>query len=403
MRLSQSWQSPHLNSILKVDFKAVDLAGFLEYKTLYYDKIDFTIVQRSWEILKPHLQLPFVIHIVGTNGKGTTGRFLATYLNRINKDVLHYSSPHIKNFNERIWINGEDVLDEALESAHQIIQKILLVELLEKLTYFEYTTLLALVCASNRDYLVLEAGLGGEFDATNIVTNDLSLITTIDLDHQAFLGDTIEAIAKTKMRSVDTKMIVGYQKNDEVYAHAEQIAQQREVKLETLGDYPTQIEMLDLPLPTYLKQNLRLSIAALQSCGIAVDFSLFKDVTFQGRCQKISPNITIDVGHNPLAAQAIVEEMAGKRVNLYYNSFDDKDYESVLKILKPIIKSIIIVPIDDKRVVNEEKLIKVCGKLNIILNQNKEVFKAEECLVFGSFLVVEKFLELYADYEINEK
>jgi dihydrofolate synthase/folylpolyglutamate synthase len=171
---------------MKVDLKKANLAQFLEFKTLYYDKIDFTTVKSSWDLLSQKISLPFVIHIVGTNGKGSTGRFLSHYLNKSNFKVLHYSSPHIIKFNERIWINGSDVSDEILESAHVFLQKLYPINLLEKLTYFEYTTLLSLYLSKDCDYLVLEAGLGGEFDATNVVLNDLSLITTIDLDHHSF-------------------------------------------------------------------------------------------------------------------------------------------------------------------------------------------------------------------------
>lgn len=221
---------------MKINFKEIPLKEFLEYKTMYYDKIDFTIVQNSFELLKQEIKIPFIIHIVGTNGKGTTGRFLAKYLSSIGKDVLHYSSPHITKFNERIWINDFDVSDSLLDEAHKFLQKILDTPLLEKLTYFEYTTLLSFYLSSNRDYLILEAGLGGEFDATNVATNDLSLITTIDLDHQSFLGNSIKEISLTKMRACDKVMIVGSQIHEEVYLHAKIIEEERNIKLLSLDD-----------------------------------------------------------------------------------------------------------------------------------------------------------------------
>ena len=202
---------------MQLNLKNINLEEFLKYKTLYYDKIDFSFVKSSWDKLSTKIKLPFVIHIVGTNGKGSTGRFLAHYLHKKDFKVLHYSSPHIKKFNERIWLNGFDVDDETLQKAHKFLQNIYDEELLEKLTYFEYTTLLSFFISKDCDYLVIEAGLGGEFDATNVVKNDLSLITTIGLDHISFLGDTIEKIARTKMRSVDKKMIIGYQEFNEVY------------------------------------------------------------------------------------------------------------------------------------------------------------------------------------------
>jgi len=389
---------------MSVDFKKLPLAQFLEFKTLYYDKIDFTIVKSSWDLLSQKISLPFVIHIVGTNGKGSTGRFLSHYLYKSNYKVLHYSSPHIIKFNERIWINGRDVSDEVLENAHRFLQKFYPPNLLEKLTYFEYTTLLSLYLSKDCDYLVLEAGLGGEFDATNVVKNDLSLITTIDLDHQSFLGNSIEEIAQTKMRSVDTKMIIGYQIHDSVFKTALKVKKQllneqnKEIIIELLSDFNKY--RLNKKFASYLKRNLYLVIACLKELKVDIDLELFDDVELFGRCQKISKNITIDVGHNPLAARVLKEEFNSKKITLIYNSYEDKDYEEVLRILKPIINKIIIIDVDDKRIVSKNNLLKIIDKLNIIKEDKVKINDNEEYLVFGSFLVVEKFLYLIG---MNEK
>ena len=300
-----------------VDFKKANLEEFLKYKTLYYDKIDFSFVKSSWDKLSKKIKLPFVIHIVGTNGKGSTGRFLAHYLHKIDFKVLHYSSPHIMKFNERIWINGSDVSDEKLELAHQFLQNLFEIELLEKLTYFEYTTLLAFYLSKDFDYLVLEAGLGGEFDATNVVENNLSLITTIGLDHQSFLGNSVEEIAATKMRSVDNKMLIGYQVFDDViktaYDVKKQILEQRKRNIEIIEVKEFEKYKLNDKFASYLKRNLHLVIACLNELKIPIDTQLFDDVPLFGRCQKIASNITIDVGHNPLAATVIVKEFESKK------------------------------------------------------------------------------------------
>ena len=389
---------------MQVDLKTTDLQGFLKYKTLYYDKIDFTIVKSSWETLSKEIKLPFVIHIVGTNGKGSTGRFLAHYLHKKKFNVLHYSSPHILKFNERIWINGSDASDENLEIAHTFLQNLLPLELLSKLTYFEYTTLLAFYLSKDFDYLVLEAGLGGEFDATNVVENNLSLITTIGLDHQNFLGNTIKEIASTKMRSVDNKMLIGYQVFKEVYEIAKdvknQILVQRNKNIEIIEvDEFDRYELSD-KFASYLKRNLHLVIRCLDELNIDIDVKLFEDVPLFGRCQRILPNVTIDVGHNPLAAQVIVNEFKNKKITLIYNSYADKDYEEVLKILKPIIYKIVIIDLEDKRIVEKKDLLKVIKELNIIVEQKIKIKDEQEYLVFGSFLVVEKFLALIG---FNEK
>jgi dihydrofolate synthase / folylpolyglutamate synthase len=383
---------------MQVDLKKATLEEFLEHKTLYYDKIDFTIVKSSWALLSTKITLPFVIHIVGTNGKGSTGRFLAHYLYKKDYKVLHYSSPHIIKFNERIWINGSDVSDENLQIAHKFLQDLSPLDLLSKLTYFEYTTLLAFYLSKDFDYLVLEAGLGGEFDATNVVENNLSLITTIGLDHQSFLGNTVGEIAATKMRSVDNKMLIGYQVFDDViktaYDVKKQILEQRNRNIEIIEVKEFEKYKLNDKFASYLKRNLHLVIACLNELKTDIDLTLFDDVKLFGRCQKIASNITIDVGHNPLAAQVIAKEFEGRKVTLIYNSYKDKDYEEVLKILKPIIKNIVIIPLEDKRIVEKSSLEKVIKQLNLLSDETIKIEENEEYLVFGSFLVVENFLTL---------
>ncbi|RXJ89757.1 bifunctional folylpolyglutamate synthase/dihydrofolate synthase [Arcobacter sp. CECT 8983] len=380
-----------------IDFKKASLEEVLKHKTMYYEKIDFSIVQNSWEILSKHLTLPFIIHIVGTNGKGSTGRFLSHYLYKKGFRTVHYSSPHIRKFNERIWINGRDSSDIELQLASSKLQEILPLNLLEKLTYFEYTTLLAFVLSSSFDYLVLEAGLGGEFDATNVVKNDLSLITTIDLDHQSFLGNTIEEIARTKMRSVDTKMIIGYQTSDKVYETALKVKDElkdefnKDIVIQTFKEFDKY--SLDKKFASFLKLNLHLVIEALKELNIDINLDIFNEVKLTGRCEKIAENITIDVGHNPLAARFLVEEFNNKKVHLIYNSYADKDYKEVLKTLKPIITKITILDLKDKRIVDKNNLLEICHNLNIMVTSLENIEPDEEYLVFGSFLVVEKFLE----------
>lgn len=362
------------------------LKEFLDSKTLYYDKIDFNTIKVAWEFLRLYVKLPYVIHIVGTNGKGSTGRFLASYLHELNYKTLHYSSPHIINFNERIWINGNDVEDELLEKAHIKLLAILPSNITKKLSYFEYTTLLALILSSHMHYLVLEAGLGGEFDATNVVINDLSLVTAIDLDHQSFLGNTIKDISTTKMRSCDNIMLVNKQIHKEVYEVANDFNYFKAKEFDT---------SLLTQFPSYLHENLNLVLTALEYLKLPINLEHFKKVTLFGRCQKIASNITIDVGHNPLAAKVILEEFKKKslKVSLVYNSFSDKDYETVLTILKPIINEVLIIEVDDKRIVSKELLFEICSNLKLAVKEFKKIEKAKNYLVFGSFSVVEKFLK----------
>ncbi len=353
---------------------------------MYYDKIDFNTIKVAWEFLRLYVKLPYVIHIVGTNGKGSTGRFLAHYLSKLNKTTLHYSSPHILKFNERIWINGQDSSDETLEEAHKQLQEIIPSHIIDKLTYFEYTTLLALLLSSKMDYLVLEAGLGGEFDATNVVINDLSLITAIGFDHQSFLGNTIKQIATTKLRSCDNIMIVNAQQYEEVYEVAKEFNYLKAKTFDTSS--------LDT-FPSYLHENLNLVLTAIEYLNLPIHLEYFKEVQLFGRYQKIAPNITIDVGHNPLAASVILKEFLPKekKVSLVYNSLKDKDYKMVLTILKPIINEVLIIDVEDIRVVQKDILIDICKELELKVDTFEKTNTQKEYLVFGSFTVVEKFLK----------
>ncbi len=100
------------------------LQKFLDNKPLYYETIDYSRMPRVHEKIKSQFNTPKIIHLIGTNGKGTTGRFLATALYSLGFSTGHYTSPHILNFNERIWLNGEEVSDETLNSAHIKLLKI---------------------------------------------------------------------------------------------------------------------------------------------------------------------------------------------------------------------------------------------------------------------------------------
>ncbi len=370
------------------------LLKFLTKKTLFYDKIDYNIISLSWDILKEHITLPYVIHIVGTNGKGTTGRFLASFLHQKQQKILHYTSPHIIEFNERIWIDGKNSSNTQLDFAHNQLQNILLDDLVEKLTYFEYTTLIALYLSSNMDFIVLEAGLGGEFDATNVVNSDLSIFTTIGLDHQSFLGNSVKEIASTKMRSCKNDFILAKQIYNEV----------NDIKNNILGDFKEifinhNLKLLNKAneLPIYLQENLLLALSVLEFLDLYSDTLTIDKLP--GRFQSISANIIVDVGHNPLAAQALYNELklTDKKYVLIYNSYNDKDYLKVLTILKPIIKHIEIIECDDDRMVKYDILTNAIKSLSIKFNKFniKDLNPDNHYFVFGSFLVVENFLKKY--------
>ncbi|MFT7824497.1 MAG: bifunctional folylpolyglutamate synthase/dihydrofolate synthase [Sulfurimonas sp.] len=374
---------------------------FLDRKPLYYKEIDHRRVHLAYGRLNPHIKKPRTVHIVGTNGKGSTGRLLAHLAYRGGLNVGHYTSPHIIKFNERIWLNGSEVCDEVLEEAHQRLFSLLGKEMSDALTYFEYTTLLAFVVFETCDLMVLEAGLGGEFDATNVCGKELSIITPIGLDHQAFLGESIEEIAATKISSIQNKALLAPQLYHEVTEVAGRIAGEKGAELFLNEAFSVQrsalrnkVEVIALEKSwgTYLADNAIVALQALDILDIRYDIDDLKGVELFGRFYPLASNIRIDVGHNPLAAQAIVKAMEPETV-LIYNSLDDKDYESVLRILKPKVKRTEIIRIDSQRATTLESIEKALQTAGLkYQNFDGMIDQDEHYLVFGSFYVVEAFL-----------
>jgi len=378
----------------------LNLDKFLDNKPLFYDEIDYDRFPRIFQNIKHHFKIPKIIHLVGTNGKGTTGRFLATALFNIGYKVGHYTSPHIMNFNERIWLNGVNVSDEVLQSEYIKLSAILDKGDLEALSYFEYTTLLAMRAYAECDYVVLEAGLGGEFDATAVFDKVLTLVTPIDIDHQSFLGDTIKEIATTKLNAIQNNAILASQKHLEVYAVADKMSKDYNIqKIEdilTLNDFKN-IEKISkkLDLVKYLESNLSLAVCALKFLNIEYRESDFNNSKLFGRLSKINENILVDVGHNPLAATSILNQLKANKYTLIYNSYKDKDYRQILSILKPIIADVELIEINNQRVESINELQKVLNDLKIKYIKYKNIEPNKNYLVFGSVSVVEQFLKEY--------
>lgn len=373
------------------------LNDFLDAKPLYYDEIDYTRMPKVYNSIKFFLKIPKIIHIIGTNGKGTTGRFLASALKSIGFNVAHYTSPHILKFNERIWLNGQNVSDEVLEKAHIELQTLLHVEQSDSLSYFEYTTLLAMIVCKDCEYIIMEAGLGGEHDATAVFPKILTLVTPIALDHEAFLGTTLKEIATTKLRAVEKTAILGFVE-DEVYDVAKSTCREYFRVEELLKDSDIKkIQSIskNLSLVKYLEQNLSLAICALKYLKINYDIADFKDARLFGRLSKIAKNIIVDVGHNALAATSVVQALSANKYIIIYNSYRDKDYKQILSILKPITLHVEIIDVNDKRIESEDIMNNTLNALDIKHTKFKEIKPENNYLVFGSFSVVEEFLKEY--------
>ena len=378
------------------------LKDFLNAKPLYYDEIDYSRMPRVYETIKHKLTLPKIIHLIGTNGKGTTGRFLATALYSTGHKVGHYSSPHILEFNERIWKNGKNINNVELEEAHNELLNILDANDAEALSYFEYTTLLAMIVYKDVEYVVLEAGLGGEYDATAVFEKVLTLVTPIGIDHEAFLGDSIESIATTKLNAIQNQAIIAKQRVKEVYEVALDIETKKEVIITRVDEFITDSDRMKITkisdensLVEYLVENLTLAISALKYLSISYSVESFTKSKLYGRLTYLNKNILLDVGHNVLAARAIVKSLENKKYTLIYNSYKDKNYQEILSVLQPILVDVEIIEVLDSRIESVETVEKVVETLSLKCSRFQKVDKNRNYLVFGSFSVAEAFLKVY--------
>jgi len=373
---------------------------FIDSKSLFYKEFDNTTIQKAYELISPHIKHPPAIHLIGTNGKGSTGRAIAHIANKSLK-VAHYSSPHILRFNERLWIDGRDASDSEIESAHKELYSLLNKSLIEKLSYFEYTTLLSFVLFQDTDLIVLEAGLGGEYDATTLYKNRvLTLITPIDFDHSDFLGETLEEIATTKLKAISKRALISPQPHPQTIQIAKKIAN----KIGAIVDIADIDKFLNNPkfqkilsqkgYPKYLLQNIATALNAIETLNIDYDIEDLSDLEIFGRYYPVSKNIRIDVGHNPLGAKAIYEALEDDTI-LIYNTLKDKDYKRVLSILKPKIKRVEIIEIDSDRAINLDTLRETLRELDIEYRDFEgDIEPNSRYLVFGSFHTVESFLRL---------
>jgi dihydrofolate synthase/folylpolyglutamate synthase len=376
------------------------LDEFLNSKPLYYTKFDPNRIKKAYKLIKDKINHPQRVQIIGTNGKGSTGRALAFLAYKSGLNVGHFSSPHIMSFKERFWINNSFASDDILKEAHNKLYNMLGKDVAVSLSYFEYQALLAFVLYENCDLQVMEAGLGGEYDATSVVTYDLNLITPIGFDHSDFLGDSLKDIASTKLKAVDKRALISFQTYKEVLEIAKNILKDKEVFYieDFLKNNHKTFDIIKYiaskkSWPNFLVQNIYSAVCALDILKIDYNLDNLNNLEIFGRFYKFKKNIIIDVGHNALAANAIKNALNNK-VTLIFNILSDKDALSVLKILKPKINEVLIIKIDTKRAIKKEKLIEILNSLNIKYRDfNGTLDKNKNYLVFGSFYTVQAFLK----------
>lgn len=364
-----------------------------------------------------------VIHVAGTNGKGSVCAFSDRILRDGGIKTGLFTSPHLITFRERIQISGEMISEEAVASGLTQIRDIIN-DWDPHPTFFEITLILALLhfCADSTEIIILETGMGGRLDATNAIQPDVSVITAIALDHQQWLGETIREIAAEKagILKPNVPVIVA-----DIHPDARDVVGRKAL---TLGipyieahPLPDEWEM-GLPGP-HQKENAALAVEA--ACRVegerltrdGIHESLAKTI-WPGRFQIVNDRIILDGAHNPDAAEAVAKtwenEFPGEKATLIFGATEDKDVAAVLGFLLPIVDSVILVPIKSERRLSPEAMkaaLSEAGGKNIETVEVATVAEALELarekksrtLIAGSLFLVGEALSLISngDFEVS--
>lgn len=337
--------------------------------------IDLTL-DRLWRLLdalgNPQNDLPPVIHIAGTNGKGSTQAMIRAGLEGMGKTVHAYTSPHLARFHERIRLAGELISEEALTA---VLDECYAANNGENITYFEITTAAAMLAFSRTkaDYTLLEVGLGGRLDATNVIdTPALTIITPVSVDHQQFLGETLAEIAGEKAGIIKRRVpcIIGPQ-DDAGLEVMEQVAARNMAPVLAYEQhwhvgteagrlvYQDENGLLDLPLPNlpgaHQVQNAGAALAALRHLGAdeaACEAAVTK-AFWPARMQRLKggplieiagdAELWLDGGHNPAAGEAIasvLSERGARSTHLICGMLNTKDIGGYLRPLAAHAKSL---------------------------------------------------------------
>lgn len=287
------------------------------------------------------------IHVAGTNGKGSTSHMMASVLQEAGYKVGLYTSPHLKDFRERIKINGEMASKQFVMG---FVKKHKTFFEAHQLSFFEMTVGMAFAFFAQKevDIAIIEVGLGGRLDATNIITPVLSVITNIGLDHTQFLGTTLEAIAGEKAGIIKegVPVVIGeYQKETEPVFNA--LAQKCNAPLHKAYDFdlmPMQSDLKGL----YQKKNMRtvqVAISVLQKQGFAVGIqhiakglkAVVKNTGLLGRWQVLQddPKVICDTGHNAEGLRYVVEQLSQekyRKLHIVLGVVSDKDLAAILPL-----------------------------------------------------------------------
>ncbi|XMB87389.1 folylpolyglutamate synthase/dihydrofolate synthase family protein [Mycoplasmatota bacterium WC44] len=348
------------------------------------------------------------IHIAGTNGKGSTVSYLKSALIGAGYNVGTFISPFVVVFNERITFNNQYISDQDFIKYVNLVRINLIAADLE-ISFFEILTIIAFLYFQDKevDYAIIETGLGGRLDSTNVINKEVALITNVGLDHMEVLGDNLEQIAKEKLgivrtnliTSVDSELRPQFQEYCDMRS-AELIFTQDIIDLEVKGNY-TKFKYKDFlvvlsMLGEHQAKNASLALEALlylrEKKGLLITdeqiLNGLKRAFWPGRLEQIGKDIYVDGAHNIDGIKTLVNfiKELDKPVTVIYSCLSDKEYTKMLEILEPNVDKIYFTEFDYPRALNAESLFEVSNHKNKHIVKNyKDTFnyiKEDEFTIF---------------------
>lgn len=359
----------------------------------------------------PELEYP-TVHIAGTNGKGSTAAMIASILSSSGYKTGLYTSPHIFNFSERIRIDGKPISRKNIVKYTKLLKN----EIKKtNSTFFEMTTAMAFLYFKDQkiDVAVIETGLGGRLDATNVIIPELSIITTVGIDHSEQLGDTIESIAAEKAGIIKTKIPCLTAITDKIAMEVvKSVAKKNESKLidvnklikikmlkNEFNELRVSIRAKDIRLKdvklnlkgSYQTNNIKLAVAAARILATNKKFnkitnkkiseglkSISKNTGFRGRFEVLStsPVVIGDVAHNPQAFKFLSQsllEIGIQNIITIFGIMKDKDIDSIIPYLERFSKLVIACKPKIERALNSRKIVDKLHEMEIPCINGKSV------------------------------
>jgi len=415
------------------------LDGLLKKLLNLHPKFIDLSLDRLTKLLKklnnPEKNLPPIIHIAGTNGKGSTLSYIYHILKEHDLKVHAYISPHLRYFNERIILSNKEVKTNELIKALEFVKKI---NSNKSITFFEITTAAAFYLFSKKkaDFLILETGLGGRLDATNIIKNSLmSIITPIGIDHQEYLGKNILKITDEKLGIIkkDSNIIIGKQKlivknhilkkinnKENVCSYNKEFYLLNKKNNSFNIKYKNKTIKYNSPnlIGEHQLENVTTAIASILTLK-ELGYKFVKKKINQGIIKTKWPGrleigfikdvkVYLDGAHNLDGAAQILRYFKEKKIKIWavIGMINNKDIYGFLKKIKPILNGVIAVSIpDEKNSFTPKEIERVCKKLNLVSFSQPSILKANNfilkkikpnpVLITGSLYLVGKIRKYY--------